>query len=127
MPFSNRSLLIVAAALMVVVLPAGVAAAKQKTSAALAQRATKAPADAQMPYAVQAMPCGKRTEVVKMLRDNFGETPIAQGQADTGAVAEVFISSKGSWTIVATSPNGMSCMVGAGEKWRPAVAKDGTI
>ena len=56
-----------------------------------------------MPGAAQAMqmPCGKRPDVVRMLRENFGEGPIAQGLAHTGAVAEIFISAQGNWTIVA--------------------------
>jgi hypothetical protein len=73
------------------------------------------------------MPCGKRADVVKMLRDSFGETQIAQGLANTGSVAEVFISSKGTWTIVATSPNGLSCLVGAGESWQAKIASGDTI
>ena len=50
-----------------------------------------------MPGSAQAMqmPCGKRTDVVRMLRENFGEGPIAQGLAHTGAVAEIFISAQG--------------------------------
>ena len=82
-----------------------------------------------MPGSAQAMqmPCGKRTDVVRMLRENFGEGPIAQGLAHTGAVAEIFISAQGNWTIIATSPNGMSCMIGSGQAWQPAVAHDDTI
>jgi hypothetical protein len=82
---------------------------------------------APVPYAARQLPCGKRTEIVRVLREAFGETAIAQGLAHTGAVAEVFTSPKGSWTIVATSPNGIACMVGAGESWTPAVARAGTI
>jgi hypothetical protein len=79
------------------------------------------------PRTATYMPCGKRTDVVKMLRESFGETQIAQGLANTGSVAEVFISSKGTWTIVATSPNGLSCLIGAGESWQAKIAQDGTI
>jgi hypothetical protein len=70
---------------------------------------------------------GKRTDVVRVLRETFGETAIAQGLAHTGAVAEVFTSAKGTWTILATSPNGLTCMVGSGEAWQPKIAHDGTI
>jgi hypothetical protein len=79
------------------------------------------------PQTTQQMPCGKRTDVVRMLRENYGEGPIAQGLAHTGAVAEVFINSQGNWTIVATSPNGLTCMVGSGESWQPTVARDDTM
>jgi hypothetical protein len=82
-----------------------------------------------MPGSAHAMrmPCGKRTDVVHMLRENFGEGPIAPGLAHTGAVAEIFISAQGNWAIIATSPNGMSCMIGSGQAWQPAVAHDDTI
>jgi hypothetical protein len=114
----NRALLVAAAGLMVT-LPIGWAAGEETRQLALPVM----PA----PHTAMSAPCGKRTDVVRMLRDNFGETQIAHGLANTGAVAEVFISAKGTWTIVATSPNGLTCMIGSGESWQPEIAHDGTI
>ena len=116
--FCNRSLLIAAAGLMVA-LPVGWAVGEQQTTLDVGEHA--------MPGPPQAMPCGKRTDVVRILRETFGEGPIAQGLANTGAVAEVFINAEGHWTIVASSPNGLSCMIGAGQSWRPVVARDDTM
>ena len=113
----SRSLLIAAAGLMVA-LPVGWASGEMPQS----QPSAKPP-----PYTARQLPCGKRTDIVRVLREAFGETALAQGLAHTGAVAEVFTSPKGTWTIVATSPNGMACMVGAGDSWQPVVAHDGTI
>lgn len=113
----SRSLLVAAAGLMVA-LPVGWA---------LGEIPEAEPKGTPVPYAAQQVPCGKRSDVVRVLREAFGETALAQGLAHTGAVAEVFTSPKGSWTIVATSPDGMACMVGAGESWTPTVAHDGTI
>jgi hypothetical protein len=79
------------------------------------------------PHMVQQMPCGKRTDVIRMLRENFGEGPMGRGLADSGAVAEVFTSANGTWTIVTTSPSGLSCMIGTGQSWQPIVAQDDTI
>jgi len=73
------------------------------------------------------LPCGERDSVVKMLKETYGERASAHGIAHTGAIAEVFISPRGTWTIIATSPNGMSCMVGAGESWQTTIAADDTI
>ena len=113
----SRSFLVAAAGLMVA-LPVGWASGEipddQKQ-------------ESPVPYTGQQVPCGKRSDVVRVLREAFGETALAQGLAHTGAVAEVFTSPKGSWTIVATSPDGMACMVGSGESWTPTVAHDGTI
>jgi hypothetical protein len=114
---TRHRLLLAAAAGLMVALPVGWAAGEMPQS----QDSAKP-----VPYAAR-VPCGKRTDIVRILRETFGETALAQGLAHTGAVAEVFTSPKGSWTIVATSPNGVACMVGSGESWTPTVAHDGTI
>jgi hypothetical protein len=113
----NRSLLVAAAGLMVA-LPVGWAAGEMPQPQDSARP---------VPYAARPLPCAKRSDIVRLLRETFGETALAQGLAHTGAVAEVFTSPKGTWTIVATSPNGVACMVGSGESWMPIVAHDGTI
>jgi hypothetical protein len=71
-------------------------------------------------------PCGARADVVKMLKENFGERAMAHGIAHSGTLAEVFISPGGTWTIIATSPNGISCMIGSGESWKTTLAADET-
>ncbi len=111
-------ILLVAAAALLSALPADVTMSEPDTAVS---------ASPPVAYGAQQRPCGQRSDVVRMLRERFGEAPIAHGLANTGAVAEVFISSKGSWTIVATSPNGLTCMVGSGESWQPVVASDDTI
>jgi hypothetical protein len=115
----NRSLLIAAAGLMVA-LPVGWASGEQPV-------VPDGQASPAVPHAMQQMPCGKRTDVVRMLRENFGEGLMGRGLADSGAVAEVFTSANGTWTIVATSPNGLSCMIGTGQSWQPVIARDDTI
>jgi hypothetical protein len=114
----HRAFLIAATGLMVA-LPIGFATGEEPP--------TKDQLPGAQAYAVQQMPCAARGEVVKMLRDRFGETPIAHGVAHTGAVAEVFLGPKGTWSIVATAPNGMSCMVGSGENWQSQISHDDTI
>jgi hypothetical protein len=110
----HRSLLIAVAGLFAT-LPAGISFGDQQPPGGVSQ---------QVPH---GMPCAKRTEVVRILRENFGEHPVGHGLADSGAVAELFSSSKGTWTIVATSPNGVSCMVGSGESWQTTIAREDTI
>ena len=109
----NRSLLI-AAAVMVTV-PVGLAFSE--TDVRPPSRPDKA----------HTLPCAERNDVVRVLREGFGEHPVAHGLASTGVVAEVFSSTKGTWTIVATAPDGTSCMIGAGESWRTTLARDDTI
>jgi hypothetical protein len=119
--FRNRSLLLAAAGLMVA-LSVGWAAGQQQ----VALPGTDGRAMQSTPYGGR-MPCAGRAEVVRMLREKFNESPIGHGLAETGAVAEVFTSSKGTWTIVATSPEGLSCVIGSGQSWQPVVAHDDTI
>jgi hypothetical protein len=63
------------------------------------------------------LPCGKRKDLIEVLKKNYGERAVAHGLANSGAVAEVYVGPGGTWTIVATSPNGVSCLIGAGEAW----------
>ena len=117
--FYKRPLL-VATTSLIVALPMGWAAAEQ--AAIPDPDATLTP-----PQAMQLAPCGKREDVVKVLREKFGESPIGQGLSNTGVVAEVFRGPQGTWTIVATTPTGKSCLIGAGQSWQSVVAHDDTI
>lgn len=59
--------------------------------------------------------CGTREQVVDELAQIFNEAPMAVGQVDNNAVVEIFVSDSGTWTILATGTDGMSCIVSAGE------------
>jgi hypothetical protein len=62
--------------------------------------------------------CASREEVVKLLADNFDETPVAGGLSNAGLVVEVFASrDRNSWTMVMKAPTGMTCIIGSGENW----------
>jgi hypothetical protein len=65
------------------------------------------------------LPCGSRAEIIDILENNYGERRIAHGQAHTGAVAEIFVGPKGTWSIAASAPNGKSCLIGTGDTWTP--------
>lgn len=59
--------------------------------------------------------CGDRDAVLSELKQQFDERPLAVGQVDGNAVIEILASDSGSWTILATGTDGMSCIVSAGE------------
>lgn len=59
--------------------------------------------------------CGERDTVVEELSKVFQEAPMAVGQVDSEAVVEIFASDSGTWTILATGTDGISCIVSAGE------------
>lgn len=42
------------------------------------------------------------------------------GLAGNGTAIEVFVSEAGTFTIVMTWPNGMSCLIAAGKDWQKA-------
>ena len=68
------------------------------------------------PAQAQAM-CGERRAVVANLEKAYSEAPVSIGLASNGAVIEVLASPSGSFTIILTQPNGLSCVMAAGENW----------
>ena len=69
------------------------------------------------PGGAQSAVCGERLEMVKALEQQVREQPQAVGQVDKNAVIEVFVSQTGTWTILATGTDGMSCLVASGDGW----------
>ena len=66
--------------------------------------------------------CNERDNVLDLLAKTYQETPIAAGVTNTGGLVEVLTDIKsGTWTIIVTTPQGMSCLVAAGEGWRNMV------
>ena len=69
------------------------------------------------PAAAQIACTTERTELIKHLSRNYQESPVARGLTLDGAVLEVLASKAGSWTILITQPNSVSCVVTSGEAW----------
>ena len=69
-------------------------------------------------------PCGPRKHVVEFLDTRFGERLIARGLAESGQIVEIYASSKGTWTIIATAPSGVSCLIAGGEAWETLLTAD---
>ncbi|WP_146345914.1 hypothetical protein [Falsiphaeobacter marinintestinus] len=62
--------------------------------------------------------CAPRDFVLDRLAEGYGETRQSIGLAAQGTVIEVFASGDtGSWTIIATMPNGTTCMVASGQSF----------
>jgi hypothetical protein len=61
--------------------------------------------------------CVERTEAASNLKKKFSEIPVSMGLSKQGALIEVFASPAGTWSIIMTFPNGMSCIMAAGEAW----------
>ena len=66
--------------------------------------------------------CAERTRVVEKLQERFGETLRSLGLQRDDGVVEVYSSEKsGTWTILMTRPDGMSCLIAAGQGWEQDV------
>ena len=62
--------------------------------------------------------CGERADLVDQLERMHSEHPVAMGLAGNGRLVEVFASDSGeTWTLMVTLPNGVSCILSAGESW----------
>lgn len=61
--------------------------------------------------------CGDRTAILDNLAGQYSEAPQAMGLSADGTVVEVLVSSSGSWTILISHPNRVSCLAATGEHW----------
>ncbi len=69
--------------------------------------------------AFAAPQCNSRDEVLAPLSKKYSEAPVAIGVANNGGLVEVLATGDGNtWSIIITSPQGMSCLVAAGEGCR---------
>lgn len=63
--------------------------------------------------------CDTRQNVLGKLARTYKEAPVAVGVTSTGGLVEVLATGDGdTWTIIVSEPNGLSCLVAAGEGWR---------
>lgn len=74
----------------------------------------------QAAYAQQQGNCSERTRVIERLETKYGESRRSVGLAANNGVVETYASDEsGTWTIVITLPNGMTCLVAAGNAFEP--------
>ncbi len=79
------------------------------------------------PAAGHGIPCMDRDAVLDHLGRKYQEATVAAGVTNGGGLVEVLTTSDGStWTIIVTTPQGMSCLVAAGNGWRTLKPKPGT-
>ena len=61
--------------------------------------------------------CGKRDDIVSRLENGYQEFNSAMGMSTNGGLVELYTSEKGTWTLMLTQPDGVSCLIAAGENW----------
>ncbi|MBK1636734.1 hypothetical protein [Rhodovulum adriaticum] len=74
-----------------------------------------------LPIPAMADPCAPRAEALVQLAQHYGEALQATGLVGDHALVELFANPRtGSWTILATLPSGLSCVVAAGDAFGAA-------
>lgn len=69
--------------------------------------------------AVAQPQCDQRDSVLQVLQQKYKELPVALGVTHNGGLVEVLTTGNGNtWSIIVTTPQGMSCLVAAGEGWK---------
>lgn len=67
--------------------------------------------------------CAARDQVVRKLEERFGETLRSIGLHQSDGVVEVYSSEEtGTWTILMTRPDGISCLISSGQMWEQDAA-----
>ena len=75
-------------------------------------------AAADMAQAQQTNRCAARDVVLDRLATGYGETRRTIGLATNNSIVEMYASeTTGSWSITVTNPNGMTCLVAAGNSF----------
>lgn len=67
--------------------------------------------------------CGERDAMVQRLERTYGEVQKGAGLVSGAQLLEVWGSDEtGTWTVLMTGADGLSCVVAAGEAWRDITA-----
>lgn len=62
--------------------------------------------------------CAARAQIVERLASHYGESRRSIGLGANNQVVEVYASTEtGTWTILVTHPNGLSCLVASGQAY----------
>jgi hypothetical protein len=76
-------------------------------------------ASAEQPSGERQTPvCFPHEQLEGELRQAYNEKKLGHGVSGDGNLIEIFMSSAGNFTVIKTSPKGVSCIVDFGEGWR---------
>lgn len=66
----------------------------------------------------ESVGCHAPQEIARLLSADFSEKPVAYGLQQDGTLMQIFASKTGeTWTVVLTTPTGLSCIVAEGIRW----------
>jgi hypothetical protein len=73
--------------------------------------------------------CAERSKVIERLEERYGETLQSLGLQANSSVLEIYASeTTGTWTILLTRPDGVSCLMASGQAWEqfaPSASPEG--
>jgi len=61
--------------------------------------------------------CAPHDKVSAELAARFGEQPSSMGLAEDNTVMQVYSAPTGTWTLTATLPNGLTCLIASGQNF----------
>ena len=71
------------------------------------------------PVLAQNQPmCAPRAALLQVAYENYQEVPVVRGLASSGRMLEILAAPSGTWTLLSTTPEGTSCMMGDGQGWQ---------
>ena len=62
--------------------------------------------------------CASHADIAKTLESQLGEERQGVGLRDPDSALELWVSERGTWTLVTRYANGRSCIVALGEDWQ---------
>lgn len=65
----------------------------------------------------QEQNCGPRAQVVSVLNGKYQEFRRAVGLISEKVAIELFVSKRGTWTLLSTNNVSIACVMAAGEAW----------
>lgn len=72
------------------------------------------------PVQAHQLLCTPRAKAPPSLMKHYDEGRVGMGLGNNGEMVELFVSPSGTFTVLTTSPNGLSCMIQAGTIWDDA-------
>ena len=76
--------------------------------------------------AAQGSICGDREDFLRRLEEKFNEVVKHMAITGKGALVEWTVAPSGSWSMLVTIPEGLTCFVAVGQGWRDKTIVEGT-
>ena len=85
---------------------------------ALAEPPIQSQQPGETPDVAQQRSCMSHDGADDKLRQEYGEKVLGHGVSKDGTLVEIFLAPTGTFTVIKTTPAGLSCVVDFGEGWQ---------